>query len=75
MKTVTLKYTQNIMKHNFVAKHAQKSGTGFHTTKAKPDIILEVSVMQCWECDHVFDGKSGDTCSKCNGNKTYEMWR
>lgn len=60
------------MKYNYVAKHAQRSGSGFHTEKYKPEIEPD-PLMQCWDCDHVFHGNEGDRCEKCGSKFAYEM--
>lgn len=44
-----------IMKNNFVAKHAQRSGSGFHEDKSKPDKDSSDLTVYCLTCHEYSD--------------------
>lgn len=59
------------MKNNFVAKHAQRSGAGFHSDKNKPDRQHDDRLYHCRDC-HSFDTFTGDeelVCERCGSKK------
>ena len=59
------------MKFNYTAKHAQRSGTGFHTETNKPDPVYADELYVCTAC-HKFDIFEKDEdliCGDCGSNE------
>ena len=58
------------MKNNFVAKHAQRSGAGFHKEKSKPEPFYKEEVYKCSDCNGLSTVYTEDEliCEHCESN-------
>jgi len=62
------------MKNNFVAKHAQTSGAGFHTEKSKPDLIDDTITVKCLTCCKYVDINHNEMrCPLCGSSNIIEI--
>jgi len=64
------------MKNNYTAKHAQRSGAGFHTEDNKPepdDGIIAIKCLTCGEYSEIMDEEIN--CPECESYLIVEVMR
>lgn len=62
------------MKNNFIAKHAQRSGSGFHSETSKPVNAPDGFCVKCLTCDAYSDiDMSEYNCPACGSTKIIEI--
>ena len=62
------------MKNNFVAKHAQKTGSGFHTEEFKPEQDDSFLTVLCRTCGQYSDIDENEyQCPQCDSKNVVEV--
>ena len=62
------------MKNNFTAKHAQRSGSGYHSDKSKPEADHTEITVLCIHCGVYSDIEECDyECPVCGSNEILEI--
>jgi len=62
------------MKNNFVAKHAQRSGAGFHSDPSKPRLDDNLITIKCLSCGNFSDIEDHELdCPECGSKAIVEI--